>query len=375
MSFFLIASCQTPIESAGSDHRIVTEKWYELSKYAESQLKNHDVTITAKLAINKLGEYKLSDIRLNTKETPFNIDLLAPNFNSKYICSPMCVQLVEYTNSSDVSGYTLLTSYFDQHEYQLYKFYGEIMLLNNQIKQLELINPNLFSDYLNVISKQEKSFNIPSKFIEYLRTSLSPQSFLKYLDSPIDPMISEVSFQEKETADWKNETNEEAPWLASQRVIKNNSTGQSTLSNNNITPDSLWKLQNLTEKDEYLTPNSLWLTKTLTEDEKINIASIKVTNSQFNVKSGNVWEDIRYIKIKKNDTVCSYAESMFGQVVQIQENIIKVLVIGQAKKSTDNIISNVPKGFLFKLEQNINFAPLYGYKDFQRSNIALCTFN
>jgi hypothetical protein len=342
----LIISCQTPIDRAGNNHKIVTEKWYELSKYAESRLQNYGVTITAKLGINNLGQYQLVDIRLNTKETLFNINLLTPIFDYKYICAPVCIQLVEYKNSSNLSGYTLLTSYFDKHEYQLYKFYGEVMLINNEIKQLELINHNILPDYLNVISKQEKAFNSPSEFIEYLRSSLTQQAFLSYIDSPIDPTIPDLSLLGNEVTNWKKRTIEET---------------------------SSWK--NNTAEEQYLSPDSIWLSKGLTEDERISLTSIETFNSRLNINSEDIWDEIRHVNIKKNDTVCSYAENMFGRVIYIQGNVIKVLVQGQAKKTNDNIISNPQKGFLFKLKQTINFTPLYGYKDFQRSNIALCTFN
>ncbi len=187
LSLLAGVGCQSIIKIAGTeDHKTVYEKWRELVSYAESDLADYGIKIIAQLKVKTLNskeEFYLSNIKLSSSSNALNIDLLSPQFETKLVCDPVCYQLTEYvrTRDEDKDGYTLLTAFFDKHEYELFDFYAKTMVLNKKIATLEAMNSVLLSSYFLFLLEEEKIFESLDEFSPYLENSLSELAYQDYI--------------------------------------------------------------------------------------------------------------------------------------------------------------------------------------------------
>jgi hypothetical protein len=337
LSLSLLPGCQTPIEHAGNEHRLVVDKWRELSKYAESELVKYKFLVNAKLTLIKDEdedevedevevededevedevededevEYQLTDITLSASENNFNINLLWPSFNNKYVCSPVCKQLVEYTNTKEKEGSTLLDQFFTKHEFEFFKFYGELYHLNWQIIELESIQIDSVELFLSSIVNKKQNFATLSEFSQYLTENITADAFTKFINDPLSTLYNEDD--EIELID------ETALWLT-------NST------------DSIIKP---------IKP----------------IKPIKKDSQVVQHQANNV-----------GDKVCTYQQNTYGNIISIKGQNAAVMVIGQAKQFTDGIIGDYDDGYLFyEHTQDIRFIPVKKMSILPLINLFMC---
>jgi hypothetical protein len=410
--------CQSSLDIAGDEHKTVTEKWRALSKYAESSIENYDVTISARLAISTDKRFKLTHFKISSGSNKQDINLLTPNFENKYICSPLCYQLIEYVNFSGESGTTLLTSYFDRHEFELFKFYGDIQLLNKQLAKLAKHDQALLNSYLKSMAYQSVSFDTAKGFIQFLTEALTIPSLKSFADNPQDLLShylkkhqvknasrwntadaeryewtdiskeqNEWSADNREQSEWSAKTQEQNEWSANSQEQNEWSTysqeqnewsdideeknewASATQEQNEWTmlnkmPERVW----LNESDSF--SEAPWL-KQLPKESAAKDGVESVTNDQ----TGNdllTWGSAKASLIKIGHNVCSYQGSFFGVVTAISFDKVTVNVLGQAKRIIEGIIYPANDGDLFSMNENLYFTPLSERKSFERSNVASC---
>lgn len=404
---FIVFGCQSRLDVAGGEHKVVTEKWMELSKYAESNLDDYDVTITARLAIKENKKFKLTHFKVNTLPTRQDINLLAPSFDNKYICSPLCFQLIEYVNGLGENGSTLLTNYFDRHEFELFKFYGDIQLLNKQITKLAKYDQRLLKSYLTSLAHQGASFELAKEFVQFLTAALTISAMENFKDNPEilfshilknNQIFTDTSKEQhkwttnnKEVIDWVNDfqelnewtdiTTEQANW---EDISKVSAEGNEwvNVSNEQVS----WAMANK-EKDGWLIstavpeliwsnkgaqqPEALWLKDTILQNTSTDdINSSATSTPQENDLS---WQTARTFPIKVGHNVCSYQESYFGVVVEILAEKVIVNLLGQAKVINEGVIYPADAGGLFTISDNLYFSPLTGKKSLNTSDVASCS--
>jgi hypothetical protein len=318
LSLSLLPGCQTPVKHAGNEHRLVVDKWRELSKYAESELVKYKFLVNAKLTLIKdedenvnEDKYQLTDITLSASEDNFNINLLWPSFNSKYVCSPVCKQLEEYTNTKEREGSTLLDRFFTKHGFELFKFYGELYHLNWQIIELESIQIDSVELFLSSIVNKKQNFATLGEFSQYLTENITADAFTEFINDPLSTLYNEDDEIEliDETALWLTDSTETALWLT----------------------DSILK-------------------------------SVKKDSQLVQHQASNV-----------GDQVCTYQQNTYGNIISIKDQNAAVMVIGQAKQFTDGIIGDYDNGYLFYEHiQDIRFIPVKKMSILPLINLFMC---
>jgi len=329
-----MTACQTTLKQAGEAHQTAGEKWYALGQYASSTLTSYGVTVTAKLNVdnddpNGVG-FVIGDIGLSESEDNFSVDLLRPNFEHKYICTPVCTQLVEYLNDAKKNSDTLLTKYFDKHEFELFEFYGDIYVLDDQLALLAQINATLVDDYLHLLIKSNNQFDTLKEFSAFLREKINKNAY--------------------------------------QHFVKNPYVEYAKFTNNYfITPDQHWasdaqldlSLQN---------PNLDWAN--VFSSPEIDIWTIPDHQKD---RGHNSWLVAKAAYFGPGDTVCSYQENYFGIVDSISTGQVELTVIGQSKMLIDGAIMDAKEGELFHESANGNFLPVNIRKTFSLTDVARCT--
>jgi hypothetical protein len=401
MSCFLLAGfgCQSTLDIAGGEHKTVSEKWRALSNYAESNIGNYGITITARLAIGEDENFKLTHFKITNKPSRQDIDLLTPNFENKYICSPTCYQLIEYFNFSGQDGTTLLTNYFDRHEFELFKFYGDIQLLNNQLVKLANHDQRLLQSYLTSLAHQSTSFERAKEFTQFLNTILTLAALDNFADNP-EEIFSHFlkNYQITNENQWKKVNTEQDGWTG-ENTEQNEWTGENTeqdgWTGSNTEQDG-WTVSNTeqdgwtgsnTEQDHWTasteTPEVAWSSETTISPETIWLKELpEQTHSTDNIVLASnqppdnpllSWQSARAYPIKVGDNVCSYQESLFGIVAEISVNQVIVNLLGQAKRINEGIVYPAEQGDLFAINENVYFSPLTKKKSFEKHEIARCS--
>jgi len=399
LCFLLVGfSCQSTLDVAGDEHKTVTEKWRALSTYAESNIDNYGVTVTARLAITAENKFKLTHYQISKDPSRQDIDLLAPNFEYKYICLPVCYQLIEYVNFSGEDGNTLLTNYFDRHEFELFKFYGDIQLLNKQLAKLANYDQRLLKSYLTSLAYQSTIFETAKEFTQFLTAALTPAALEGFSDNP-EELFSHFlkNYQVINGGQWPGVSNEEDKW-ASVSKEHNEWTDDSkeqdewadvSKEQNEWADDSKeqdeWadvsKEQNewsvSTESPELawstkltVLPEALWLKAT--PAQKYSADGLESTDNNTSDTNQLSWQSAKVSPIIIGHNVCSYKESYFGVVVAISFEQVIVNLLGQAKIINEGVVYPASAGDLFTLNENLYFSPITEKRTFERSDVASC---
>ncbi len=352
-SIFLSA-CSTPLKQAGSAHAITLSKWQELATYAESQLGDYPIAITAQLTIAQQegkARYQLANIRLIEKENSYNINLLTPSFEHKYICNPVCKQLIEYVEDSPTRGSTLLNEFFSQHEFELFNFYGKLFKLNEPLQQLAQLNAYSIGDYLKYVSQAQRKFQSLDRFIAYLRNNLKAEKYQHFLDTPSASNIRKKARQVKTL--FRPPPELEAEWSSPSEVSS---------------PDMklLQRLSVYDKLDWRLFPESIrWQHRQFTPWKGVK-------GSTDHILQGS-WLIAKNYPIQVNKYVCSYSDNTFGRVSKVSDSTITVELIGQAKLLQDGILHDLDEGALFSpANKSLTFLPLQGSQSFASEGLALC---
>ena len=400
ISFFLGAGlgCQSSLDIAGGEHKTVTEKWMALSKYAESNIENTKVTLSARLAISADKQFKLTHFKLNARLSRQDINLLAPNFEHKYICSPICYQLLEYVSFSGEGGNTLLTNYFDRHEFELFKFYGDIQLLNKELVKLAKHDQLLLNTYLEALAYQGASFNTAQEFIQFLTEVLTLPALERFGDNP-EELLSYFleNFQGQNGNEWDKVNAEQNEWVDFSAddegwtsVLKEQDEWADVSKEQDSwtdigTEQNEWANVNK-ENDEWILSNEIpelaWSNEPDFLSEAIWLKEVKLPrNLEDGVKSTNnktsddnqlSWQSAKASPIRVGYNVCSYQESYFGVVSKISVDSVIVNLLGQARIINEGIVSPAHKGDLFSMNEELYFSPLAGKRSFKKSDVASC---
>jgi len=369
--YFCLVGCQSSqLNSAGEEHKTVAEKWYALANYAKSGVLQYGVTVTAQLHVeikNQQQIFKLSNFKINQKENRQDINLLAPSFTHKYICNPVCYQLLEYVNASGHDGATLLSNYFSKHEFELFKFYGDMAILNDPLSKLADKNRSLLISYLYALSVQDLSFNSSKEFNVFLAEAFTLESFERYIEDP--------SAFEKQVAS--------APVFSSE-----------FLKNHLITPDDQWS-ESLNDNlgdglnDGLNEEQNGWLTDALSPELQIDtylplpldtwstagvVDGVEYYQQQSTDEGALSWRAAKAMPILVGQNVCSYQGGFFGVVSSVVRDKVSVALLGQAKLVQDGAIYPVGKGALFNSSAELYFLPEQGEKIFVKADVARCYF-
>jgi hypothetical protein len=356
-----ICGCQSTLDKASDNHKTAAEKWYALATYSQSSLMSYQVMVTAKLNIienEKGSKYKLTNIKLNHSEDLFTINLISPVFNKKFICSPHCDYLNEYVGEKNEQGNTLLANYFSLHEYELFTFYGDLALLNDQLAVLSKKNEQKLYEYLRYLIVNEDSFDNLDNFSNYLNKKLSMESFLHFIDKPEDFYKDNYEKKLSQITLWKGyDIDETNHWIKSSSVSQD---GIAITTDNEPLESSLWisEFNPITQRN-------------ITES-KYKIDSYTIPTNVMNNKEK--WLKSKKTKIRKDESVCSFTDNLFGIVKVITDDKIIVLVLGEAKIVDDGVVSIPPEGYLFGNNNDIHFQPIESLKSFKVNDVARCNF-
>jgi len=365
--YFYLVGCQSSqLNSAGEEHKTVAEKWYALANYAKSGVLQYGVTVTAQLHVevkNQQQIFKLTNFKFNQKESRQDINLLAPSFTHKYICSPVCYQLLEYVNASGHDGATLLSNYFSKHEFELFKFYGDMSILNDPLSKLADKNRSLLISYLHALSVQDLSFNSSKEFNVFLAEAFTLESFERYIEDP--------SALENYVA---------SPPVFSSEFLKNHL----------ITPDDQWS-EGLNEgiSDGLNKEQNDWLVDALSPELLIDtylplpldtwltagvVDGVEYFQQQSTDENILSWQAAKAVPLIIGQNVCSYQDGFFGVVSSVEQGKVSVDLLGQAKLVQDGAIYPVGKGALFNSNSELYFLPEQGNKTFTKTDVATCYF-
>jgi len=380
--------CESTLDIAGGEHKTVTDKWRALSTYAESNIENYGVTITARLAVDANNNFKLTHFKISNQPSKQDINLLAPNFEDKYICSPVCYQLLEYVNFTGKNGTTLLTNYFDRHEFELFKFYGDVQLLNKEIAKLARHDQQLFKSYLISLAHQGTSFEVAKEFTQFLTSTLTLPTLENFANNPEEVFSHFLkNYQIKNKKQWNKVNSEQDGWTGVNteqnewtginteqeqwtgvNTEQNDWTGVSTEQEqwtaSTEGPESAWS------NETTVYPEATWLREVSIQAPLID--SIKTTNDQSLDESQLSWQLAQTYPIEIGQNVCSYQDNFFGVVTAISFDQVAVNLLGQAKRINEGIVAPAEKGDLFTLTDNLYFLPLTDKKSFKKSDVASC---
>jgi hypothetical protein len=344
-SVVLLFACQTELKIAGNNHQLVGAKWRALAVYAESKLIKHGITISAKLVVvNSEGneEFRLRKIKFSYSADVFNVDLLVPSFEQKYVCDPKCYQLLEYKSGDGRSGETMLTHFFNQHEFELFKFYGDLVLLSEKLETVHRSSGALLGYYLKSLTDEKYSFESTEDFIAFLDKALNEESFVSFINDP-------------------------------------NSQNSSFLKSYAVSPDDGWDLDtdvalelNSTnsENGENLTieEDDIWLSSDIDSPEVVFYQAI--VNEQENTI--NSWLNAKSLPIEIGENVCSYENNLFGIVTSLTNQDVVVELLGQGKMLTEGILQDLPSGGLFSNYEGFSYIPMADSISLSIVDVATC---
>ena len=367
--------CASHQEQQAAVHTDNIQKWRELAKYANNALEEYGVVITTELSVQD-KQFVLTNFSLAQSETYQNINLLNPRFHHKYVCNPVCTQLLEYIEISDERGTTLLNEYFKKHEVDLFHLYGDLFQLNKTIANLRTIDQPNLKRLLNYLADKNIKFRSPTAFSKYLSRQLTPRNLEKF-SAQADKLEAIQQrkanaktqafswYQEhyqyqgnKETRDWDSERKVNAhlaSWNLSDHEVETLPTMEHVAWVPNEPTVIEWDSNHET-KTHWQTPNESQ--QYISKNERIN---------QFNIALNNT--------IKINNNVCTYKNNLFGVVKEVSGKEIRVLVMGQGKEILDGLIQDIPDGAMFSDADSMSFLPLDYEATFQNDEVALCAIN
>jgi len=378
VSMLLLVACQSSIDITGDKHRSASEKWIALANYAESSLNRFGVTITAKLVSeqNQINQYdKLASIQLSTKENFNDINLLSPDFLSKYTCNDNCERLNQYIPNPLKSGNTALIRYFSEYEFKLFKFYADLVQFNKTIDSIEANSPTLLNEYLHLLVTERRTFDSFTELISYLNEML-----YKSL-SDIQYFIDNAPYRQQQAELATLFLSPYANWSASEPQSewqKTAANGGQRAANHDwlnsgfsFSNAKIIAMPRVIDKEQQLNP---------TIDAKFKSSGNVILSSLTNatpyietVSHANVWIKAKKLLFNIGDKVCSFNDNIFGIVEKIEGQEIQLLTYGQAKQIDEfGVIKDEPKGVLFFTNREFTFEVTSQLQSFKLDDVAKC---
>jgi hypothetical protein len=426
-SIFVLLSCQTPLKIAGSEHKLVAAKWYALSAYAESEIVDYGVTVSARFNVIREDDkeiFKIEGIKFSPYANERQLDLLNPFFEQKYICLPQCYQLLEYVNFNGKTSGSMLANFFEQHEFELFQFYGDLVVLSDKLKQLSNNNPTFIRSYLRFLAESNQEFDSTKSFIQFLEEALSENAIQQFVDNPglgisdylrkyqisADSRwsVHDISEAIESVTELKSPESEglfpEQLWteqegLSSERLWTESEglfPEQLWTEPEGLSPERLWTesegafLEQLwTESEELLPEQQLTVLEQLLPEQQWAMAEPFQIESRwlvteddspdmilFTSRSDNdnlyTWEDAKILPIVVGQNACSYEENLFGIVTAITNATVIVKLLGQVKVLSEGIILELPSGGMFTPSDSLFFLPRTESMVFDKKDIAAC---
>jgi hypothetical protein len=325
-----LSGCQSQLDIAGQDHALVVKKWQELAKYTDKSTFNNPFIIVGKLAVDRQSEdhkFVLTDIHFTQEETHFELNLIRPSFENKYICMPVCLQLTEYF-SNNQDNTTMLYRYFEQQEFELFKFYGDVVLQNDSINELLAFSPVAATQYINWLIRKEQKFQDLVSLTAFLKVALTKENIILFLNTPDDFYMDLL-----------------------------------TNSQNMLDESNVWNLNDVTADTDN------W-TNTPTEDEAF--LTLNRLGQELRVQN---WLEIKDNALAIGDQVCSFEKNEFGVVTEIIGNKVQVRLVGKLIKLIDGSQASTRPGDIYNREIQHNFTSISSDEVYQASAIALCEIN
>jgi hypothetical protein len=330
LAIFSLFGCQSRLDVVGQDHALVVKKWQELAKYTDKSTTNNPFIIVGKLAVDRQSEvhkFVLTDIHLTQEENHFELNLIRPSFDNKYICMPVCLQLTEYF-SNNQDNTTMLYRYFEQQEFELFKFYGDVVLQNDSINELLEFYPVAATQYINWLIRKEQKFQDLVSLTAFLRGALTKENIILFLNTPDDFYMDLL-----------------------------------TNSQNMLNKSNVWNLNDATAETDN------W-TNTATVDE----AFLTLNRLGQELRMQN-WLEIQDNALAIGDQVCSFEKNEFGIVSEIIGNKVQVRLVGKLIKLVDGSQVSTRPGDIYNREIQHSFTSISRDEVYQASTIALCEIN
>ncbi|WP_158769197.1 hypothetical protein [Paraglaciecola sp. L1A13] len=377
VSILLLSACQSNLQKAGRSHALTFSKWQELSRYAgKSYLSSQvPIRIVGELTIEQEDQrrrFVLTNIRLAKQETPYQINLLHPQFEEKYICTPQCLQLTEYLLENTESN-TLLTRYFKQQEFELFKFYGEVFSLDKEIQQVKAIDERYFQHYIDwLIFQRTESGDIQS-FITYLKSAFSEQAYVSFISDPQklyshlmhSVEVSEESSALIENGEWLNTPAVETEFWSDAQMKEQDNWSDAQVKEQDNWSDAQVKEQD-NWSDEPTNESDTW------RSAETSVASLK-PEPRFDNQAEQDWQAAKNLNIELGDLVCSTSSDEFGSVQEIRGKTIVVEVVGNTLSLKDGV--SVASSHTDVFNDNVvkRYVPVESkVKRFDREQVSIC---
>ncbi len=358
--FFIMAGCQTKLDMAGQEHKLVSDKWYALAQYADSKISHYGISVSARMSI-EAGEngyvFKLSSFQFTDSVSNQEIDLLNPSFENKYLCNPECFQLLEFVELEQKSGATLLTDFFTAHEFELFQLYADLVILSDQIDSLVKLDTTLFTSYLKGLALNKKQFETTQSFSLFLEQALTQEAIIDFINTKsgansaflesfkIEPNQLWISAEQEEN--YEDYRGVERSWLQAEQA----------------TPDEI-AMQEYNKNSNEDISDSL-----LSSPESMHWQLLSIDRSSEAILS---WSQAKKIPILQGQNVCSFNQNYFGTVANNDEKEIEINLLGRAITMVDGMLRDFESGALFSNYTELEFIPEVGTKIFPIEDIATC---
>jgi hypothetical protein len=337
----LVSGCSSQMGNVSDDFKVSLEKWTALSRFSESFLEETPfkvlVSITRNNNINQ--GLKFNGFRLSRHESPFEINLLAPNITSKYICNPNCVYLSELVILNNSKLDVVSNIYFEANEFELFEFYSKLYQLNSKVEKYTRVNDPLFIRYLDWLSSSNPAIDKLSDFVSYLEQALNEESFIDFVNNPKKRFIA-----------MDNALSENKSW-----------TNLDPLENKSWT--NLDPLENKSWTNIDLLSSVNWSDETIPWDSPSPVPEIKIASQQSQQDEHPMGID---------DVVCIGTLNQFGLVTQVIGHEIKVAIQGELRVFTDGLLSNAKPNRIIDLSGKVNFVRINKTNTFPLNELTQC---
>jgi len=351
---FSLCSCQSNLQIVGDKHKTSIEKWHELAKFSESDLNSFKVKLVASFSLNDESSnlYQLNNFRISVTESSFDINLLHPSIEQKYLCDPVCKQLAELIISESDEAGVLSDFYFDQSEFDLFKFYGDLYLLNNNVSHFNKYSPLLVDEYLLFLAQQNQLFSNINDFMVYLKEALNKEAFYAFINNPHN-RFKTLSKSPLESDNWNQEPLVNLPENMNKVVLESYQWNQEQ----NSTEILFWN------NDQELAETLFWNDKQSIPESSNNSNEIEDSNNDKPVNKNNI-----YI----GDIVCHGPSNSFGLAQAVTGKTVTVQIAGVLRVYSEGVLMTPKPNEILIKKGKIDFVAVNEQQQYFIDEIEKC---
>lgn len=342
---FCLCSCQSSLQKLGQKHKTSLEKWHELAKFSESEISSFNINLLATFSVNNQSEnlYELDNFRLSASEGFFDINLLKPSIANKFVCQPACKQLSELIIFDGKNRGVLSNLYFNQKEFDLFKFYGDLYLLNKNIDFLNQYPKPLINKYMLFLANQNQRFSNVNDFLSYLKLVLNKKAFSAFVNDP-SKRFDAIDTNPLESVAWVQN--------ALSDVSETNAQGS--------IESLLWIKDEISNSE-----TSIWVSDQVPDSESLKWNEFDATST---IKDRVSNFEAFYI----GDIVCHGPSNSFGLVNKIQGRNATVQLAGEFRDLVEGILVTPSPNDILKMTGTINFIKLDQLRTYSIDEIEKC---